>query len=223
MTYVMSDLFGNYGKFKEMLSKISFRDEDVLYVLGNIVDGGDEPIELINDLSMRLNVYPIAGNCDFLAIRMLRGFDKMLKSGASPDAGFISEMTSWVQNGGQPTLDGFRSLDEEGREGVLEYLEEMTLFEEVDTEKESYLLVHAGIADYTPDTDLEEYGPEDFFTVSPDPEKRTVADRVLIVGHKTTESGRIEYGDGSIFINCGVKDGGKLACLCLESGEEFYV
>ena len=26
-----------------------------------------------------------------------------------------------------------------------------------------------------------------------------------------------------IAIDCGAYDGGKLACLCLESGEEFYV
>ena len=27
----------------------------------------------------------------------------------------------------------------------------------------------------------------------------------------------------SIFIDCGVMNGGKLGCLCLENGEEFYV
>ena len=121
MTYVMSDLFGNYAQFKEMLSKISFGEDDILYILGNTVDFGDEPMELINDLSMRLNVYPIAGDHDYLAVRMLTGFDKMLKNGGTPDAGYISEMTAWVQNGGQTTLEGFRALDAEGREGVLEY------------------------------------------------------------------------------------------------------
>ena len=224
MTYVMSDLFGNYEKFKEMLDKISLGEDDRLYILGNTVDFGEGSIELLNDLSMRPNVYPIAGEHDYLAARMLSGFDKMLKDGGTPDAGYISEMTAWVQkNGGQPTLEGFRALDAEGREGILDYLEEMTLFEEVDTDRDSYLLVHAGIADYDEDTDLDEYSPEDFFTVPPDPRKRTVADRVLVVGHTATKSGRIEYGNGSIFINCGVKDGGALACLCLENGKELYV
>ena len=224
MTYVMSDLFGNYEKFKEMLEKISFGEEDILYLLGNTVDYGEGSVELINDLSMRMNVYPVAGEHDYLAARMLRGFEKMLKDGATPDAGYISEMTAWVQkSGGQPTLEGFRALDAEGREGVLEYLEEMTLFEEVDTDRASYLLVHAGIAGYEADSDLDDYSPEDFFSESPDPTVRTVADRVLVVGHRATKSGRIEYGNGSIFINCGVKDGGALACLCLENGKEFYV
>ena len=87
MTYVISDIHGNYQKFCEMIEKIHLRDEDLLYVLGDTVDVGDEPIALIEDLSMRPNVYTIAGEHDYLAARMLHGFDKMLKSGATPDAG----------------------------------------------------------------------------------------------------------------------------------------
>ena len=34
--------------------------------------------------------------------------------------------------------------------------------------------------------------------------------------------GRIERGEGSIFIDCGAGEGGTLGCLCLETGEEFY-
>ena len=117
MTYVTSDIHGNYQKFCELLEQIRFKDEDVLYVLGDTVDMGDEPIALIEDLSMRPNVYAIAGEHDYLAARMLYGFDRMLKSGATPDAGYISEMTQWVQDGGQTTLDGFRALDADGRMG----------------------------------------------------------------------------------------------------------
>ncbi len=223
MTYVMSDIHGNYQKFKAMLAEISFKPEDVLYLLGNLVDFGEESMALIEDVSMRLNVYPIAGDRDFLAARMLHGFEKMRKSGASPDADYISTMTAWVADGGQATLAAFRELDDESREGVLEYFEDMTLYEEVKVRGKEYLLVHAGIANYDPDTDLEDYSPEDFFTVSPDKTKATVKGKTLVVGHTPTESGAIEYGEGSIFINCGVKDGGPLACLCLESGEEFYV
>ncbi|MBQ7335393.1 MAG: metallophosphoesterase [Clostridia bacterium] len=223
MTYLMSDIHGNYQKFCEMLSRIRFRDEDVLYILGDTVDCGDEPMELIADLSVRTNVYAVAGEHDFLAARMLHGFDKMLKSGAAPDPGYISEMTGWVKDGGQTTLEGFRALDEEQREGVLEYLADMTLFEEVEINGQDYLLVHAGIADYDPDTDLEDYQPEDFFSEMPDASYEPVEGKILVVGHVPTKSGKIERGEGTIFLNCGVAEGGKLACLCLESGEEFYV
>ena len=222
MTYVIANIHGNYSKFKDILSQISFREEDVMYVLGDMVDYGDEAMELIEDLSVRLNVYPVAGEHDFLAARMLKGFDRMLKSGASPDPDYVAEMTQWVKEGGQTTLEGFRALDEDGREGVLDYLEEMTLFEEVEVRGKKYLLLHAGIADFDPDSDLEDYLPEDFFSEPLDASYPLIEGTTVVVGHAPTASGKITYGEGSIFIDCGVADGGKLACLCLENGKEYY-
>ena len=222
MTYVISNIHGNYEKFKSILSQISFKESDVMYVLGDLVDFGEESMELIADLSIRLNVYPIAGEHDFLAARMLKGFCSMLQSGATPDPEFITEMTAWVQDGGQATLDAFRELDKDQREGVLEYLEEMALFEELTVKGKDYLLVHAGIADYTPDTDLYDCIPEDFFGEPLDADYPLVEGTTVVVGHVPTKSGRIEYGEGSIFIDCGAGEGGSLGCLCLENGKEFY-
>ena len=56
MTYVLSNIHGNYEKFKELLAKISFKDTDVMYILGDLVDYGEGSIELINDISMRYNL-----------------------------------------------------------------------------------------------------------------------------------------------------------------------
>ena len=222
MTYVISNIHGQYQKFQSILSQISFHDSDVLYLLGDIVDYGEESMELIEDLSVRVNVYPIAGEHDFLAARMLTGFSKMLKSGAAPDADYIAEMTAWAQDGGQATLEAFRALDEEQREGVLEYLEEMTLFEELEINGQEYLLVHAGIADYDPETDLYDYEPEDFFSAPVSPDKPLIKGKTVVVGHVPTKSGKIERGEGCILIDCGAADGGTLGCLCLENGKEFY-
>lgn len=222
MTYVISDIHGNYEKFKSILAQISFRDQDTLFILGDGVDFGEDSMELIADISVRVNVFCVAGEHDFLAARMLKGFAKMLKSGATPDPDYIAEMTAWVQDGGQPTLDAFRALSEEEREGVLEYLEDMTLFEETDVRGKHYVLLHAGIADYTSETELWDYQPEDFFSEPLDASYALIDDATVIVGHAPTRSGKIERGEGSIFIDCGVCEGGKLGCLCLESGEEFY-
>jgi len=222
MTYVISNLHGNYQKFQSILSQISFRDSDVLYLLGDILDYGEESMDLIADLSVRVNVYPIAGEHDFLAAKMLGGFSKMLESGAMPDAEFAAQMTDWVQNGGQATLDGFRALDAEQREGVLDYLQEMTLFEELEVKGEEYILLHAGIADYDPETDLYDYEPEDFFSEPVSAEYPLIAGKTLVVGHVPTKSRRIERGEGSIFMDCGVAEGGPLGCLCLETGKEYY-
>ena len=183
MTYVISDICGNYQKFKELM-------------------------DLIEDISMRANVYAVAGARDYLAARMLHGFDKMLKGGTTPDASYIAEMTAWVAEGGQTTLDGFRALDADAREGVLDYLAEMTLYEEANVKGKTYILLSRGIEDYE---------PEDFF--AEDATAPQIEDAIVIVGGEPTGSGKIERDGTVIRINCGVK----LACLCLENGKEFYV
>lgn len=222
MTYVISDIHGSYEKFRSILSQINFRDSDVMYILGDLLDMGEESMELIADLSVRVNVYALAGEHDFLAARMLAGFSKMLKSGASPDPEYIAEMTAWVQDGGQSTLEAFRALSEDQREGVLEYLEDLTLYEDIEVGDTRYVLVHAGIADYEPDSDLEDYLPEDFFSEPLDASYALIEDATVIVGHVPTRSGRIERGEGSIFMDCGAGEGGSLGCLCLDNGKEYY-
>ena len=221
MTYVVANLHGELDKYKALLDKIRFSKKDILYVLGDTADYGSDAVALLTELSMAENVYPVAGEHDFLALRMLAGFDKMLKSGSMPDADFAAEMTAWAADGGAATLEGFRALDEDMREGLLDYLSEFSLYEEVEAGGKDYVLVHAGICGFDADKELDEYEPEDFFAV-PDSEQY-YSDRTVVVGHAPTASGKIEREGNLIRIDCGAKDGGALACLCLETGEEFYI
>ena len=106
MTYVVSDLHGCFEKFKKLLKEIHFTDNDVLYVVGDIVDYGEESMELLCDLSMRFNVIPILGDHDYRAYRMLTELDKMLRGGA-PEPEVLGEMTEWIRDGGQKTMEAF--------------------------------------------------------------------------------------------------------------------
>ncbi len=231
MVYVASNLHGNYTKFKQLLKTISFKDTDLMYILGDIVDYGEESMELIGDLSIRYNVYPIVGEHDYTALKMLSGFEEMLKSGETPDKKFITKMTQWAADGGQSTLDSFRTLDSEMKEGILDYLTDMTIFEETEVGGKKYLLVHAGIAGFKKGMtveDLETKKPESFFTEPLDLTKKYFDDITVIVGHNpTTEenggNGKIFYGNGSINIDCGEARGGTVGCLRLDDGKEFYV
>ena len=163
MTYVTAGIYGDWNKYNRLLQAINLKDTDILYVLGDVSDYGEQGMEVLTDMSMRANVYPVAGEHDFLALRMLAGFDKMLKEGASPTPEFAAEMMAWANDGGKPTLDGFRALDEEMREGVIDYLSEFALYEELEVKGKEYVLTYAGIADFAPDTALEDYQPEDLF------------------------------------------------------------
>lgn len=223
MTYVVSNLHGEYDKFRKLLEEIQFSDSDIMYLLGDLVDYGDKSMELIADLSVRTNIYPVAGEHDFLAAKMLAEVDRTLSNGTMPEPERVAEMTAWVQDGGEQTLAGFRALDEEQREGVLDYLGDLALFEEAEVNGKQYLMVHAGIADFDSDTDLEDYEPEDFFSEPLSANVKLLPDTTVIVGHIPTESGKITYGNGSIFVDCGVENGGALGCLRLEDGKEFYI
>ena len=227
MTYVVSDLHGCLEQFKDLLKKIRFTDHDVLYVLGDIVDYGEESIDLLCDLSMRFNVIPIVGEHDYRACRLLGEVDKMLRDGAMPDPEVFAEMTEWMAEGGKTTLDGFRALDEEMREGVLDYLSDLALYEEVTVKGKTYLLVHAGIADFDEDTPLDDYMPEDFISEPIDPERTYFDGVTIIAGHVPTytldgaQKGKIYRTDSCIIMDCGAAFGEPLGCLCLENGKEY--
>ena len=223
MIYVVSDINGNYEKFKALLREISFKDSDVMYILGNIVGDGEDSIGLICDISMRYNVLPILGENDYVALPLLTELDKML-SGNAPDPESLQKLAEWLQNGGQSTIEGFKALDADMREGVIDYISDMALYEEVSVKGKDYLLVHAGIADFDPDAEIDEYMPEDFISTPLDTEEKYYEDKTIIVGHTpTSELGAndkiLHAPNRNIFINCGER----LGCLCLDTNEEFYV
>jgi serine/threonine protein phosphatase 1 len=227
MTYVTANIHGCYTKFMELLRLIKFKDKDVLYVLGDIVDYGDEPMELICDISMRYNVYAVAGEHDLTAARMLTGFEKMLKKGKSPDKAYIAEMNAWVSDGGKATLDGYRALDAEMKEGVIDYLSDMSLYENIKVNGREYILVHAGLGSLesgNADPKLAE-----MFSAPLDFNKVYFKGKTVIAGHVPTDKipgaapGKIYRTEGCIAVDCGAARGGRIGCLRLDDGAEFYV
>ena len=46
-TYVISDIHGEYDKFITLLEKIDLKDSDTLYILGDVVDRGPNPVKTL--------------------------------------------------------------------------------------------------------------------------------------------------------------------------------
>ena len=73
MTYVISDLHGDFERYQAMLEKINFdEDRDVLFVLGDVIDYGEGGFQILLDMCSRPNVYPILGEHEVMAFPLLQ-------------------------------------------------------------------------------------------------------------------------------------------------------
>jgi len=232
MTYVMSDLHGQYEKYRKMLETIRFSDDDDLYILGDVVDRGEQSVEILQDMSMRINVYPILRNHDLMAARLLRRLCTEITEenyAEQINADVLQVISAWMSDGGDTTLKAFRKLPPDEREALLDYMEEFLPYDEIEVKGRTFVLVHGGIPEDRIDVPLEEQDVNELITVRPNYRKRYFEDRYLVSGHTPTflitskKDGKILRVNGHIAIDCGAAYDRPLGCLRLEDFREFYV
>lgn len=231
MTYCISDIHGGYNQYMNLLSQINLTAQDTLYVLGDVVDRGPRPMEVLLDMMARPNVIPLLGNHEFMALRCLRFLTTEVtdESVDALDAGFLSGYASWWRQGGEATAEGFRKLPLWQREEVMEYLGEFRLYEELSVNGQHYVLAHAGLGHFAPDKPLDDYTLDELIWDRPNYGQTYFPDRYLVTGHTPTRNipsnpnpGRIYRANNHIAIDCGCAFGGPLGAICLDTGEEFY-
>lgn len=238
MIYVVSDIHGEYMKYKKMLDTIKLKDSDTLYVLGDVIDRGPDGLKILQDMMMRVNVIPILGNHEYMAATAIPWLlDEITdKTIASFSEDRIKAISEWMTVGGDSTLRELTGLSREEKEDILDYLEEFSLFEEVEAGGRSYILVHAGLKNFSPDRDLEDYDISELIFETPDFLKKYFNDKVLITGHTPTAAIRARYTNkpvkdcsndvlgknNHLAIDCGCAYGGKLACVCLDNLKVYY-
>ena len=234
-TYCMSDIHGDYDKYIQMLRKINLRDKDSLYVLGDVVDRGDESLKILQDMMMRINVFPIIGNHEYMAINCLKFLLKPIRPEEikNLDKSIVEGLTEWQSVGGQSTIDEFHKLDSEEKEDIIDYLEEFSLYEEITVKGKDYVLVHAGLDNFSPNRELDDYHLSEMVFNCPDYSKVYFENKILVTGHMPTayiegnaDHNHIYKANNHIAIDCGCAMGledGRLGAICLDTGEEFYV
>lgn len=232
MIYCMSDIHGDYEKYRRMLETIQLKETDTLYILGDVADRGPEPVSILLDMMKRPNVRPILGNHEYMAVLCLRVLTKEVteETIAEFSAEAIRDFWNWQAEGGRSTLEGFRRLDAVRRREVLEYLLEFELYEEVTVNGNWYLLAHAGPKNFSENRPLWDYGLHEWIWTRLDYTKRYYKDRFLVTGHTpvahipgNTQKDSIFRANGHIAIDCGCGTGGTLGAICLDTGETFYI
>ena len=230
MTFVVSNLYGRLDKFEKLINKINLKDSDNLYILGNIVDFGEQSIELVNDLATRYNVYSVLGEHDYKAYLLLSEFDRILREGGAPSISFSKEMIAWAQNGGQATLEAFQKSDIDSKEGFLDYLSDISVFEEISLKNgKEFVLTCRGIDNFDKNIDLYDYELDDFMNGYLDIEKTYFSDKTMVVGYldyehtPTGRAGKINAKNNNIALACDMSENDDVVCVCLETNDEYYV
>lgn len=212
--YVLSDIHGEGSRFWKMLDTIGFSDQDVMYVLGDVIDRGPDVVELLRYILDAENIHMLLGN-----------HEQMCLDALAPTATFLEQLR-WSRNGNASTLQAIQALQTEDRETLLEQLARLPDHMDITVEGRSFHLVHGfpGESTYS-----RLWGRPDYYTPNPFPESRVIVGHTPVVVYASYEPirdhMRILHAPGFVDIDCGCghrHDTRRLACLRLEDMEEFY-
>ena len=233
MRYIIADIHGCRKEFCSLLEKIKFCDADELYILGDAVDRGPEPIRVLQDCMRRPNVFYILGNHDAMMLSVLRPLTREITADsiAALPKNILLRYADWMRNGGQVTFQQFRALSRTDQEDMLCYLEEASAYETLEQNGQLYILVHAELHHFSPEKELDEYTLNDLIWTRADYHRQYFPGGKihLVTGHTPTALIRADKkplvyrANGHIALDCGCVFGGKLAAYCVETGEITYV
>lgn len=231
MIYVTSDLHGYpLEDFRKLLDGAGFSDEDFLFVLGDVIDRGEEGVRLLRWMAEQPNVQLILGNHE----AMLLSCAFLFKAAETAEALTVQDMEQlalWRSNGADPTLEAFRDLlhtKPDVMEGILDYLDDAPLYDYVNVNGRQFILVHAGLGNFSPDKPFHRYEPDELLWERPGLETRYFDGATVVFGHTPTYHYGEEYRgkavktDTWICIDTGAAAGGRPMLLRLDDMTEFY-
>ncbi len=226
MIYAVSDIHGCYGKYLRLIESIDLRPEDTLYVLGDVVDRGEQGIDILLDMQKRKNIVPLRGNHDFIALRYLRAME--LPYDGEEVWELADNCRMWLADGGAPTLEAYIRLSDREKRGVLSYLRSFSVYEEVEAGGNRFFLSHT-VPDKKRMQSFDTLLWQEFIVGEPEYDEEYFPDRYIVTGHTPTglidpaSSGRIFRHKRHIAIDCGAVFGKPLGCIRLDDFKEFYV
>jgi len=228
----MSDIHGCKREFDKMLELIDYNSEyDVLWIIGDICDRGNENIPLLQKIMGDESMHIIFGNHDV----WFHKYIKTLIDAKIDDNTFDmdDDLLCWLHyNGGYKTADQFMDLPFPQCYDIERYLDlNERYYQELDIHGKKYLLVHAGISDeyYRPNVRITEVPKEILIWAHIGLDDNPFSDKTMIVGHTPTflygeeYANKIAKGNNIYHIDGGCVFGYSLACLRLDDLQEFYV
>ena len=232
MIYVMSDIHGQARRFHSILDQIALKDEDTLYILGDVIDRNPDGIRILKEIMSRPNMKMLLGNHELMMLQSLY-YPSDEATAPSP------YLSRWYRNGGKVTHDYLKRIRKQLRAEIFSYLDALPLNIPVEINGQKYLLVHAAPVGLFPDYG-ERYDTKRDFAVwwrqlveIPLSDERTIIAEFTTTHHYQADNPmRIWYGSHMIGLDCGssypengsTENGysGRLACLRPDDMKEFY-
>lgn len=216
MIYVMSDIHGRLAPYRDIMRQISLKEDDHLYVLGDVIDRGKYGLPILRKLLRKPNVTVMLGNHEHMMLEALETDDS-------------ERMYIWHMNGGDVTYRRLLHCTKAYRRELIASIRQMPVNIDVYCNGVNYLLVHGGPLPQRKDCADPVYESvwKRLHYHSPMPEGK-----VVIFGHTPTRRYQfrqpmsIFFGKDKIGIDCGCAYagcmGGRLACLRLDDMKEYY-
>lgn len=126
MKYFVSDVHGEYKLFVELLEKIKFSESDEMYICGDIIDKGSEPIKLARFVSSLPNVHCILGNHEY---EFLKYYHSLLHDSPNDFDAVLTRLREYFSDG--------HLLDWE----TVDWLDRLPSY----IENEDFICTHAGV------------------------------------------------------------------------------
>ena len=230
MIYVTSDLHGySLEKFKAFLEKIGFSDNDLLYILGDVIDRGADGIKILRWIIRQRNVRLIFGNHESMLLSNSHLFDGDTADAIERLTGTrLNNFNNWVLNSGQVTLNALSAVRSSEIRYIMDYLREVPFYEALSVGDRKFILVHSGLGNFSKDKKLSEYTSNELIWTRPAKNTRYFDDITVIFGHTPTvfygeeHKGKFLFTDTWIDVDVGVGLGEQPALLRLDDMKELY-
>ena len=235
MVYVTSDLHGRMDCLKKLLDYIHFNDDEDnwLYILGDVIDRNNKGgVDILKWLLIQPNVQLILGNHEQMLLSNRWVFQEISEDSIDAiDEKNISLLSLWESNGGGCTMKALSQEPQETRQDILDYLDDCPLIESVSVGNKNYVLVHSGLANYSPSKKMRDYSMDELLWDRPCLETKYNPDKYIVIfGHTPTSFYAEQFKNRMIKTEswCDIDTGaamedGRPMLLCLDTGMVYYI
>ena len=143
--YVTSDAHGHVRALDRALELAAPSSDDIVYVLGDMIDRGPDPLGVVRTVKALPNVHVLMGNHERLMLDALLGTDDL-------------DIATWDINGGWATSAQLDGLPREEFLDFLDWVRALPLYDVVEAAVRRFILVHAGIDSVAARTQLLQAG-----------------------------------------------------------------